>query len=183
MVSQACLDFLKGCLKSIPDFPKPGIIFRDITSVCANPKAFAMLCEAMADSYRYLGITKVAATEARGFVFGAPIAAALNAGFVMIRKKGKLPREVYQESYDLEYGSSTLEIHRDAISAEDRVLVVDDLIATGGTIRAAINLIQKCGGRVLGATFAINLADLGGARMIERDFGIKTFSVLNYEGA
>ena len=174
---------LEDYVVTIPDFPEPGIMFRDITSVCENPKAFAMLCEAMADSFRYLGITKVAATEARGFVFGAPIAAALNAGFVMIRKKGKLPREVYQENYDLEYGSSTLEIHRDAISAADRVLVVDDLIATGGTVRAAINLIQKCGGRVMGASFAINLVDLGGARMLEREFGIKSYSVLNFEGA
>lgn len=183
MISTECLEFLNASLKSIPDFPKPGIIFRDITSLCENPKAFAMLCEAMADSFRYMGISKVAATEARGFVFGSPVAAALNAGLVMIRKKGKLPREVYREDYQLEYGSDTLEIHQDAISPEDRVLIVDDLIATGGTMEAAIKLVQRCGGRVMGASFAINLAGLGGALKIHQKFGIKVFSVLNFDGA
>ena len=174
---------LEDYIVTIPDVPKPGVMFRDVTSVLKDPDGFRLAIDELTKLLDGIEYDVIAGVESRGFLIGAPIAYNKKKSLVPIRKKGKLPREVYQESYDLEYGSSTLEIHRDAISAEDRVLVVDDLIATGGTIRAAINLIQKCGGRVLGATFAINLADLGGARMIERDFGIKTFSVLNYEGA
>ncbi len=175
------IEYLKSCVKSIPDFPKPGIIFRDISSVCENPKAFSLLCHYLALPFKDKGITKVAGTESRGFVFGAPVAQILGAGFVMVRKKGKLPRAVYREDYALEYGTNTLEIHKDCLNPEDRVLLVDDLIATGGTIEAAYRLVQKCGAKVVGASFAICLPDLGGLEKLKK-LDINCESVLDFPG-
>ena len=174
------IEFLKSCVKSIPDFPKKGIVFRDITSLCENPKAFPLLIDIMAREFVDAGITKVAATEARGFVFGAAIAAKLNCGFVLVRKFGKLPRPTFVESYNLEYGTGTLEIHKDAINSSDKVLVVDDLIATGGTIDATISLVKKCGGNIAGVCFAISLPELGGEKKIEDTYGVKCISVLDF---
>ncbi|MGN1394586.1 MAG: adenine phosphoribosyltransferase [Succinivibrionaceae bacterium] len=176
------IEFLKSCVKSIPDFPKPGILFRDITSLCEHPKAFPLMIDVLAREFLDAGITKVAATEARGFVFGAAVASKLNCGFVLVRKKGKLPREVYSESYTLEYGENVLEIHKDAISSNDRVLIVDDLIATGGTIDATIKLVKKCGGSIEGCAFAISLPDLGGESRIEKEYKLKCVSVLDFPG-
>ena len=130
------IEFLKSCVKSIPDFPKKGIVFRDITSLCEDPKAFPLLIDIMAREFVDAGITKVAATEARGFVFGAAIAAKLNCGFVLVRKLGKLPRPTFVENYTLEYGTDSLEIHKDAIEPGKKVIVIDDLLATGGTVGA-----------------------------------------------
>lgn len=175
-------EFLKSCVKSIPDFPKPGILFRDITSLCEDPKAFPLVCELIAREFIDAGITKVAATEARGFVFGSAVACKLNCGFIMVRKKGKLPRAVYQETYDLEYGQDVLEIHQDCLSEKDNVLVVDDLIATGGTVEATIKLVKRCGANVVGAAFAISLPDLGGEEKLEKKYGIKCLSVLDFPG-
>jgi|SRR5574344_13314 adenine phosphoribosyltransferase len=176
------IEFLKNSIKSIKDFPKAGIVFRDITSLCENPKAFPMLCDILSREFIDAGITKVAATEARGFVFGAAVACRLNCGFVLVRKKGKLPRDVYSEKFQLEYGESCIEIHKDAILPGERVLVIDDLIATGGTIDATIRLVNRCGGKTVGCAFAISLPDLGGEKMIEDKYKIKCVSVLNFPG-
>lgn len=176
------IEHLQNTIKSIPDFPKKGILFRDITSLCEDPKSFPILCNLLAREFIDAGITKVAATEARGFVFGAAVASILNCGFVLVRKAGKLPRNVYSESYKLEYGEATLEIHQDAINAEDKVLIVDDLIATGGTIDATIKLVKRCGGQPVGCAFAISLPDLGGEGYIESTYGLKCVSVLNFPG-
>lgn len=176
------IEYLKQTIKSIPDFPIKGVLFRDITSLCEDAKGFNLLCELMAKPYKEMKITKVAATEARGFVFGAVIAHILNCGFVLVRKPKKLPREVYSVDYALEYGTNTLEIHKDAINENDNVLIVDDLIATGGTIDATIELVKKCGGKVKGISFAISLPDLGGVKLLEDKYKVKVSSVLEFPG-
>ncbi|MCL6408692.1 adenine phosphoribosyltransferase, partial [Dickeya dadantii] len=154
-------ELIKNSIKSIPDYPKPGILFRDVTSLLEDPVAYAASIDMLANRYRNTGVTKVVGTEARGFLFGAPVALALGVGFVPVRKPGKLPRPTISESYELEYGSDTLEIHADAISAGDNVLVIDDLLATGGTLEATVKLIRRLGGTVNDAAFIINLFDLG----------------------
>lgn len=153
---------LSRFIRDIPDWPKPGILFRDITPLLADPQALRAAVEAMCAPYHDAGVTYVAAVEARGFIFGIAVAARLNAGFVPIRKKGKLPFEIESVTYDLEYGTDTVEVHRDAVPAGAKVLMVDDLLATGGTMKAACDLIEKVGGDVFGITCLIELADLGG---------------------
>jgi adenine phosphoribosyltransferase len=159
---------LSEYIRSIPDFPKPGILFRDITPLLAAPLAFAAAVERMAEPFRQKRIDAVAAAEARGFLFAAPMALELGAALVPVRKAGKLPYETISYSYDLEYGSDTLEIHADAIAPGARVLVVDDLLATGGTVGACCRLIEKAGGEVVGCAFLIELRPLGGAKAIEK---------------
>lgn len=176
------IEFLHSRVKSIRDFPKPGIIFRDITSLCEDGKAFPLMCSVMAGYFAGAGVTRVVAGEARGFVFGAPVACALGCGFVMARKPGKLPREALSESYALEYGVNTLEIHRDALAPGDRVLIVDDLIATGGTAEAQIKLVRKLGAEIAGAVFAISLPDLGGADLLRKKYGVECRAVLEFPG-
>ena len=139
------LEYLKNSIKSIQDYPKPGILFRDVTSLLEDPKAYALSIDLLVERYKNAGITKVVGTEARGFLFGAPVALGLGVGFVPVRKPGKLPRETISETYDLEYGTDQLEIHVDAIKPGDKVLVVDDLLATGGTIEATVKLIRRPG--------------------------------------
>ena len=139
------LEYLKNSIKSIQDYPKPGILFRDVTSLLEDPKAYALSIELLVERYKNAGITKVVGTEARGFLFGAPVALAMGVGFVPVRKPRKLPRETIAESYELEYGTDQLEIHVDAIKPGDKVLVVDDLLATGGTIEATVKLIRRLG--------------------------------------
>jgi len=151
------LEYLKNSIKSIQDYPKPGILFRDVTSLLEDPKAYALSIDLLVERYKNAGITKVVGTEARGFLFGAPVALGLGVGFVPVRKPGKLPRETISETYDLEYGTDQLEIHVDAIKPGDKVLVVDDLLATGGTIEATVKLIRRLGGEVADAAFIINL--------------------------
>lgn len=175
------LALIKRSIKTIPDYPKPGIFFRDITSLLENPQAYAASIELLVDHYRHHGLTKVVGTEARGFLFGAPVALALGLGFVPVRKPGKLPRAVLSESYELEYGVDKLEIHQDAIAPGDRVLVVDDLLATGGTIEATIKLIRRLGGEVKDAAFIINLADLGGEERLER-MAVDSYSLVGFPG-
>lgn len=160
-MAQERLD-LARFIRDIPDWPKEGILFRDITPLLANPKALRSAVEAMCAPYQDAGITDVVAVEARGFIFGTAVAAQLNAGFVPVRKKGKLPSETESITYDLEYGTDTLEIHRDAVTPEAKVLMVDDLLATGGTMKAACDLIEKVGGNIAGITCLIELTDLGG---------------------
>jgi adenine phosphoribosyltransferase len=155
---------LKQFIRDIRDWPKPGILFRDITPLLADANAFAAAVEALADDFAPDRIDCVAAVEARGFIFGAGVAQKLDAGFIPIRKKGKLPSEIESITYDLEYGTDTLEMHRDAVTPGARVLMVDDLLATGGTMAAACRLVEKTGGKVAGITCLIELTELNGRR-------------------
>ncbi|CAM3687206.1 Adenine phosphoribosyltransferase [Vibrio aerogenes CECT 7868] len=175
------ISLIKSSIKSIPDYPKPGILFRDVTSLLENAKAYHATIQLMFEHYKNMGFTKVVGTEARGFLFGAPLAIELGIGFVPVRKPGKLPRPTIAESYELEYGVDTLEIHSDAIVAGDKVLVVDDLLATGGTIEATTKLIRQLGGIVEHATFVINLPDIGGAKRLEEQ-GLKIYSICDFDG-
>ena len=157
---------LKQHIRSLPDFPKPGIMFRDITTLIANPEAFQYAIDRMAEEYRDAGITAVLAAEARGFLFGAPLALQLNASLVPVRKPGKLPGESHSVSYDLEYGQDTLEMHVDAVGETDRVLLVDDLLATGGTIEACARLAEQAGATVAGFAFLVELDFLQGRKRL-----------------
>jgi len=169
---------LADYIRSIPDFPKPGILFRDITTLLAAPDAFRRAVAELADEFRDDKIDVVAAVEARGFIFAAPVALELNAALVPIRKPGKLPSKTLSLTYDLEYGTDTLEIHTDAVSPGDRVLLVDDLLATGGTIEASCKMIEQSGGTVAGCAFLIELLGLEGAKRIEQ---YRTVSLIKYE--
>lgn len=153
-------------IRSISDWPKKGILFRDITPLLADPKAFAAAVEALCAGFTDAGIQYVAAVEARGFIFGAAVAAKLGAGFVPIRKKGKLPFKTESISYDLEYGTDTLQVHSDAVNKGAKVLMVDDLLATGGTMSAACKLIEKIGGKIAGITFLVELSELAGRKKL-----------------
>ncbi len=153
---------LKQHVRSIPDFPSPGIMFRDITPMLKSSTAMREVIHRMAEPFRGANVTSVVAAEARGFVFGVPLAMELNAGFVPVRKPGKLPFDTHEFSYELEYGIDTLEIHADAVQPGDRVLLVDDLLATGGTIEACLKLAEKLGAEIAGAAFLIELAFLKG---------------------
>ncbi|MBK4715722.1 MULTISPECIES: adenine phosphoribosyltransferase [Tenebrionibacter/Tenebrionicola group] len=175
------LEFIKDSIKSVQDYPKPGILFRDVTSLLEDPKAYALSIELLVARYADAGITKVVGTEARGFLFGAPVALGLNVGFVPVRKPRKLPRATISENYELEYGEDRLEIHVDAIKPGDKVLVVDDLLATGGTIEATVKLIRRLGGNVADAAFIINLFDLGGEQRLEQQ-GIHCYSLVSFPG-
>jgi adenine phosphoribosyltransferase len=169
---------LKSYIGNIPDWPKKGILFRDITPLLADPKAFAAAVDALCTDFRDAGIEYVAAVEARGFIFGAAVAEKLGAGFVPIRKKGKLPGQTESVSYDLEYGTDTLQVHSDAIRSGARVLMVDDLLATGGTMAAACRLIEKIAGQVMGIVFLVELVSLRGRQKIA-DY--KVTSIISYE--
>lgn len=168
---------LKDYIRDVPDWPKKGILFRDITPLLAEPKAFRTAVEMMAADYIGKGIQYVAAAEARGFIFGAAVAVRLNAGFVPVRKKGKLPFKTESITYDLEYGSNTVEVHKDAVPAGAKVLMVDDLLATGGTIEAACKLIERIGGKIVGIVFLIELTELRG---IEKLSKYKIKSLIRY---
>jgi adenine phosphoribosyltransferase len=157
---------LKTFIRDIPDFPKPGILFRDITPLLADPAALKESVRQLADPYRDERISAVVAAEARGFIFAAPLAIELGAGFVPVRKPGKLPFDRHSFRYDLEYGSDTLEMHVDGVRAGQRVLVVDDLLATGGTVGACVKLLEKTGANIVGCAFAIELTSLGGAKAL-----------------
>ena len=167
----------KAAIREIPDYPKEGILFYDITTLVKEPTAYHELISQIADSLRDLNIDVVIGPEARGFVIGAPVAYALNAGFVLARKTGKLPAEVYSLSYGLEYGSDSLEIHQDAIKPGQRVAIVDDLLATGGTAAAAAKLAEKVGATVAALAFAIELKELNGREKLE-GYNVKT--VISY---
>ncbi len=175
------LQLLKDAIETIPDYPKPGIMFRDITSLVEHPKAFSLALALLAKPYLNSGFTKVVGTEARGFIFGAPLAQMLGLGFVPVRKPNKLPRETIAETYELEYGMDTLEIHVDAIEPGDKVLMVDDLLATGGTIEATAKLIRRLGGSVEHACFVISLPDLGGEQRLN-SLGVECHKLCEFEG-
>ena len=175
------LELIKSSIKSIPNHPKEGIIFRDITSLLEVPTAFKATIDLIVEKYKDQGLTKVIGTESRGFIFGAPVALALGLPFIPVRKPGKLPREVIAQSYQLEYGQDTRELHTDAISQGDNVLIIDDLLATGGTVEATVKLVQRLGGEVKHAAFVINLPELGGEKRL-RDLGIDCYTLVNFEG-
>lgn len=157
---------LERYIRSVPDWPKKGILFRDITPLLADPKALAAAIDALCTGFTEADIEYVAAVEARGFIFGAAVARKLRAGFVPIRKKGKLPFKTESVTYDLEYGTDTLEVHSDAVGSGAKVLMVDDLLATGGTMAAACKLIEKIGGQIVGISFLIELSELAGRQKL-----------------
>ena len=171
------MDELKRYIREIPDHPKPGILFYDITTLLKEPRALRRLLDAFSERYHEAEIDKVVGIESRGFVFGAHLAYRLDAGFVPVRKGGKLPAATHGESYELEYGTDRLEIHRDAVAAGERVLVVDDLIATGGTARATAELVEKLGAEVAAFAFLVELGFLAGR---EKLAGHEVLSVLRY---
>ena len=160
------MDF-KTAIRTIPDYPKKGIMFRDITTLLGDALGFRKAVDEMVQPYAGTGINKVAGIDARGFILGGAVAHQLSVGFVPLRKKGKLPWQTHGEDYELEYGVDRLEIHQDAVGQGDRVLLVDDLIATGGTAEAAVKLLRKVGATVVGCSFVIDLPDLGGVRRLE----------------
>jgi len=160
------LETLYGLVRDVPDFPKPGILFRDITPLLLDPGALGEAVERIIAPYRRAGVTKVVAVESRGFVLGAPAALALQAGLVLVRKPGKLPSATNRVEYELEYGTDALEVHTDALRPVDRALVVDDVLATGGTAAATADLVERAGATIVGLGFLIELADLGGRKRI-----------------
>jgi adenine phosphoribosyltransferase len=172
---------LKSLIRSIPDYPKPGILFRDITTLIEHPQGFRESVERLAAAHERLGITHVAGIEARGFIFGAGVAIQLGVGFVPIRKRGKLPGATIGENYTLEYGVDTIEIHADVLSDAHKVLLIDDLTATGGTAVAAVRLLRRSGAMVENAGFVIDLFDLGGADKL-RAAGVRVESLIPFPG-
>ncbi len=158
---------LTRLIRDVPDFPKPGIVFKDITPLLDDAKAFAACIAAMGAAAAGTGVTKVVGIESRGFILAPPLALALGVGFVPVRKPGKLPWKARRQTYQLEYGTDAIEIHEDALTPADRVLVVDDVLATGGTASAAVALVRSCGATVVAASFLIELAFLGGARRLD----------------
>jgi len=171
------LDKLKTSIRDVADFPKPGIVFKDITPLLQNSELFKMTVDRLAGPFQKKGITHVASIESRGFIFGAPVAYLLGAGYIPVRKKGKLPYQCLSHTYDLEYGTDTLEIHADALDANSRVLLIDDVLATGGTARATCQLIEKLKAKVIGLAFAIELEFLHGREKLR---GYEVLSLLKY---
>ena len=181
MVSPVLENDLKSAIRNIPDYPKPGIMFRDITTLLGDARAFRRAVDELVQPFAGMKIDKVAGIEARGFILGGAVAHELGRGFVPIRKKGKLPARTIGQDYSLEYGVDTIEIHADAIQKGDRVLLIDDLIATGGTAEAATELIRRSGGELVAAAFVIDLPDLGGAkRLAAKDVVVHT--LVSFEG-
>jgi adenine phosphoribosyltransferase len=174
------MDF-KPYIRTIPDHPKKGIQFRDVTTLFGNPRAFRAAVDALVQPYAGVQVEKIAGIEARGFILGGAVAHQLSTGFVPVRKKGKLPWKTLSEEYDLEYGKDQVEIHLDAVKPGEHVVVVDDLIATGGTAFAAIKLLERAGAKVIGCLFLVDLPDLGGADKI-RALGMDVTSLVQFEG-
>ena len=172
---------IKSLIRTVPHYPKEGIMFRDITTLLKDPLGLKLMVGELADHYKGKRIDKIAGIEARGFIVGAPLAYLLGVGFVPIRKQGKLPSETIGYDYELEYGADRIEIHTDAIDAGDQVLLVDDLIATGGTAEAATHLISQMGGQIIECAFVIDLPDLGGKKRLEK-LGHSVFSLTEFEG-
>lgn len=172
---------IKSRIRTVPHYPKPGIQFRDITTLLKDPVGFRIVVDRLVERYHGQGIEKVAGIESRGFILAGPLAYALGAGFVPIRKRGKLPAEVIGHDYALEYGQDRVEIHKDAIAAGERVLLVDDLIATGGTALAAAALVEALGGQIVECCVIVDLPEVGGrARLLER--GLPLFALCEFEG-
>ena len=180
-MTKANLSLIADSIATIPDYPKPGIMFRDVTTLLANPEALKATIDCFIEKYKDQGFTKIIGTESRGFIFGAPLSYALSIPFIPVRKPGKLPREVISQSYQLEYGEDTLELHTDAIVEGDKVLLVDDLLATGGTIEATAKLVERLGGKATDGAFVISLPGLGGEERV-KGLGINVFTLVEFEG-
>jgi len=172
---------IKSLIRTIPDYPKPGIMFRDITTLLSDAKGVRQAVLELADPFRDQQVEKVAGVEARGFIFGLAVAIELGVGFIPVRKPGKLPFDVVGEDYELEYGTDRVEIHSDATEPGERVLLVDDLIATGGTAEAAAKVIQKVGGKIIACAFVVELPELGGRKRLE-SVGHRVVSLCEFEG-
>jgi len=172
---------LDSAIRTIPDYPKEGIMFRDITTLLGNARAFRRAVDELVHPYTGTGVSKVAGVEARGFILGGAMAHQLSCGFVPIRKKGKLPHDTVRIAYSLEYGVDEMEMHKDAVHKEEKVLLVDDLIATGGTAEGAVKLLQQMGADVVAACFVIDLPELGGRKKIE-DLGVPVRTLIEYGG-
>ncbi|WP_457575172.1 adenine phosphoribosyltransferase [Desulfomarina sp.] len=170
---------LKKSVRSIPGWPMEGVIFRDLTTLMLDPAAFQKSCDILYERYKSRTVDKIVGIDARGFVFGAVLAYKLGIGFVPVRKKGKLPAETLEESYNLEYGSGTLEIHRDALDSGEQVVIVDDLIATGGTAGATVQLVNKLGADIIECAFLIELPDLGGRAQLRN---CPVYAIMEFEG-
>jgi adenine phosphoribosyltransferase len=170
---------LEKSIRNIPDFPKPGILFRDVTTLIQNKEAFKKAVDLLAKKYKGKGFDKVVGVEARGFIFGAAVAIKIGAGFVPVRKKGKLPHKTISATYELEYGTDTLEIHKDAITPGEKVLIIDDLLATGGTVKAVTQLVNQLGGRICGIGFVIELVDLHGKDKLKE---YPLYSLVKFKG-
>ena len=171
------MDEIRAAIRDIPDFPKPGIIFKDITPILQDAALFKRVNDVLIDRYRGAGITQVLAMESRGFIFAGPLSNAIGAGFIPLRKPGKLPYKTIAESYELEYGTATLEMHEDALVAGDRVLILDDLLATGGTAEASVKLARTCGAEVVEAAFVVELTFLNGRDKLQ---GVPIHSLIQY---
>ena len=172
--------YVREHVREVPDFPKKGILFLDVTTIVKDAKALKMCIDFLYEMFKDENIDYLDGIESRGFIFGAPLACKLNAGFVTVRKPNKLPADTIKETYDLEYGTDTIEMHADAVKAGDRVLVIDDLLATGGTAAAACNLVKKAGADVVASAFIIELDPLKGREKIEAS-GVNVVSMLNYD--
>lgn len=177
-INESKTKWLKEKIRDIPDFPKPGIVFRDLTTLFKDGEAFAYVIDLLSQEAKKVQAHKIAAIEARGFIVGAAVAAKLGLGFVPIRKPGKLPHDIERLNYKLEYGEDCLEIHVDAVTQNEKVVLIDDLIATGGTASAACKLLEKLGGKVVAAGFVVNLEGLGGKLLLPD--GVHFFSLVNY---
>ncbi len=173
---------LKALIRTIPDYPKPGIMFRDITTLIGHAAGFKAAIHRLAAPFENTGIEAVAGIEARGFIVGGAVAERLGTGFIPIRKKGKLPWRAIGQDYQLEYGTDIIEMHEDAVRPGERVLIVDDLIATGGTVEAAVKLIRRAGGLVAGAAFVIDLPELGGVKRLESNYELRSHTLFAFEG-
>ncbi|GGE33458.1 adenine phosphoribosyltransferase [Primorskyibacter flagellatus] len=176
------MDSVKDYIRTIPDFPHEGIMFRDVTTLFASPRGFRMAVDQLVAPFAGQRIDKVVGLEARGFILGGAVAHQLSTGFVPVRKAGKLPGAVIGEDYTLEYGQARVEIHDDAIAAGERVLIVDDLLATGGTCAAGISLVERLGGEIAGCAFVVDLPELGGRALLER-LGMPVVALCAFEGA
>lgn len=180
-MSHSLQDTLLSSIRTIPDYPKPGILFRDITTLLGNARAFRRAIDELVHPYAGAKIDKIAGIEARGFIIGGAIAHQLSAGFVPIRKKGKLPHTTVSVAYSLEYGLDEMEMHQDGVAAGEKVLLTDDLIATGGTAEGAVKLLRKLGADIVAACFIIDLPDLGGRRKLE-DLGVPVRTLIEFAG-
>lgn len=172
---------LKQLIRTIPDHPKPGIMFRDVTTLFGDAQGFKACIARLCEPYRAVPIDAIAGIEARGFIMGGAMADKLGCGFIPIRKTGKLPWKTYAQEYQLEYGTDTIEMHQDALARGNRILIVDDLIATGGTAEAAAKLITRAGGDLVGACFIIDLPELGGTKLLQK-MGLKVHTLMAFEG-
>jgi adenine phosphoribosyltransferase len=172
---------LDAAIRNIPDYPKPGIIFRDITTLLGNPRAFRRAVDELVQPYVGLKVDKIAGMEARGFILGGAVAHQLSAGFIPIRKKGKLPHDTVRVAYSLEYGVDEMEMHKDAVQPGEKVILVDDLIATGGTAEGAVKLLRQMGADVVSACFVIDLPELGGRKKLEA-LGVEVRTLVEFSG-